>query len=318
MMLFRDVVCQVVGKGQGCSLISATIVKGNVPQAKGGGGAPVQNVTNSSAPWAGQQKYLTNVFTRAQAQSNIPQTFFPNQTYASFSPQTEQALNLTEQRALAGSPVQNAANQQLQATLNGDFLHGGAGFNAALDAARNRILPDIQSRYSRGGRYGSGLGREAEARALADSFAAQYGNERENQLRAMFFAPQAAASDYRDMNALAGVGAQREGQAQSSIDEAMSRHNFGQQEPVDRLRQYRELIDGNFGNQQQSQTTGFRGNRGAGILGGALAGGQLAGLMGLAPHAATAATATAPAMAAMGLGPIGGLIGLGGLLGGLF
>lgn len=283
MKLLRDVICQIKGKGQGCPIISATIVEiENISWAIGGGrgSAPVQNVTQNTAPWSGQQGYLTDVFERARAQSQVPHTLFPDQTYANFSPQTEQALNLTEQRALAGSPVQNAANSELQRTLNGEYLHGGTGFNAALDAARNRILPDIQSRYALGGRFGSGLGKEAETRALADSFASQYGQERQNQLSAMLFAPQAAASDYADMHALAGVGAQHEGQSQSKIDEAMNRHQFAQMEPDQRLQAYMALINGQYGGQSSGQTTGFRGNRGAGVLGGAIGGAGLGGQFG--------------------------------------
>lgn len=281
MKLFKDVVFQLNGKGQGCPLISATSFEydGQVLLAKGK--APVQNQTMDNSPWAAQQGYLKHGFNAAkQDVLGRPQTFFPGQTYANFSPQTEQALNLTEQRALAGSPVQNASNAELQRTLNGDYLYGGDGFNAALDAARNRILPDIQSRYAQGGRFGSGLGREAEARALADSFASQYGNERQNQLRAMLFAPQAAASDYADMQALAGVGAQREGQAQSGIDEAMARHQFEQMEPQQRLQAYMSLIGGQYGGQQTGQIVGMSGNRGAGVLGGALGGATIGAQVG--------------------------------------
>lgn len=250
----------------------------------GGKKAPNQTVNNvqSNAPWGPQGDQLRGIFNSAQQYHGTPQTFFPGQTYASFSPQTEQALNLTEQRALAGSPVQKSANQELINTLNGNYLTGGAGFNAALDAARNRILPDIQSRYNKGGRYGSGLAREAEAKALADSFSSQYDSERQRQLQSMLFAPQAAQADYQDMNALAGVGAQREGQAQSAIDEARMRHEFGQNENWNRLAKYLSFIQGEYGNQgTSSQTTnGFKGNRGAGILGGALGGAQMGGQFG--------------------------------------
>lgn len=300
MKLLRDVICQVVGKGQGCPIISAKVIEsiGLVPLAKGGGGAPVQNVTQNSAPWSAQQPYLTQGFARAQSDIlNTPQTFFPGQTYTNFSPQTANALNLTEQRALAGSPVQHAANNQLQGTLNGDYLHGGAGFDAAYEAARNKILPDIQSRYAQGGRFGSGLGKEAEASALADAFASQYGQERQNQLKAAFLAPQAAQTDYQDLQALLGVGGAHEDQEQLGIDEAMQRHRFEQEDPRQRLRDYMALIQGNYGQQGQQQVQGFRGNRGAGILGGALGGAQVGGQFG-------------GGWGALGGGLLGGLAGL--------
>lgn len=297
MRLLRDVICRIDGKGQGCPLISATYVdyNGVIYQAKGrgGGGGGTQNVTQNTAPWAGQQPYLSHGFGQAQAQQGTPQTFFPGQTYANFSPQTEQALNLTEQRALAGSPVQRAGNKQLTDTLNGNYLYGGEGFNAALDAAKRRILPQIDSQFAQGGRYGSGAHKAALTQTLGDSFASQYGQERENQLRSMLFAPQAAQADYQDLNALAGVGSQREGQAQSGIDEAMERHNFQQMEPAERLARYMAMIQGNYGSSMSQQNQPFRGNRGAGVLGGALGGAGIGSAF----------------------GPIGA--GIGGLVGGL-
>lgn len=318
MKLFRDVIWQVMAKGQGCSLISCNSFeyKGVVPLA-GGGEAPEQNITQDMAPWRGQQPYLSAGFARAQSDIlDRPQTFFPGQTYAAFSPQTEQALNLTEQRALAGSPVQRAANQQLQNTLAGDYLYGGRGFNAALDAARNRILPNIQSRFSLGGRFGSGLGREAEARALSDAFANQYQNERQNQLRAMLFAPQAAASDYADVQALGGVGARREAMNQQAINEALARHQFAQEEPTQRLRDYMNLIQGNYGGQSTGQTTGFAGNRGGSILGGALGGASLAGQL-FGGGGAGALANPAAGMLSAPAAPVMWPLALGGILGGL-
>ena len=92
MILFRDVVCRL-DKEHGCSVVSLKLIEstGPVLLAKGGGrSAPsVQNVTQNSAPWAAQQPYLTQGFERAKTDIlNTPQTFFPGQTYANFSPQT--------------------------------------------------------------------------------------------------------------------------------------------------------------------------------------------------------------------------------------
>lgn len=296
MILLKNVIFQVTG--QGCSLISASIIKFNsiIPLAKGR--TPSQTVTQNTAPWGIQQGFLHGGFeSAANLHNRGADQFFPGQTYATFSPQTEQALNLTEQRALAGSPVQGAMNRQLMATLGGDYLKGGPGFNAAYQAAANRIIPDIESRFAKSGRYGSGLARQAEASALGDVFAKQYGDERQNQLRAMLFAPQAAQADYNDLRALAAVGTQREGQAQSAIDEAIARHNFAQDEGWNRLAKYMNMIQGNYGQTSSQTTTGFPGNRGAGILGGAIGAGSLASIP------------------ALGLGPLG--VGLGALGGGL-
>jgi len=276
MKLLRDVVCQYRGKGQGCSIITANLVEytGFVPLAKGKGSTQ-QTVVNNTAPWEPQQQHLTDGWQLARKAYQAPITYYGGQTYANFSPQTENALNLTEQRALAGSPVQRASNQQLMNTLSGDYLHGGQGFNAAYQAAANEIIPGVESRFNAGGRFGSGLARQAETKALADAFASQYGNERQNQLRAMLFAPEAAQADFNDLRALAGVGQQREGQTQSGIDEAIARHDFNQLDEWRRLENYMSLVQGGVGSQTTQTTMGPKGNKGAGILGGALGGAAL-------------------------------------------
>jgi len=88
----------------------------------------------------------------------------------------------------------------------------------------------------------------------------------------MLFAPEAAQSDYNDIRALAGVGQSREGQTQSGIDEAMARHDYNQNAPWELFARYMQGIQGNYGGEELQSSYGPRGNRGAGILGGALTG----------------------------------------------
>lgn len=302
MILYTDVVCRVVDKEQGCSLISAKIIitHGTTPLAKGGrGGGGAQTVTQNTAPWSGQQPFLSDIFAEAQknyggrtdAAGNMmpgtgPSQFYPGQTFAPFSAPTEEALRATESRAMEGSPLMRDANSLMRDTIRGDFLpteNYDADFNRSYEAARNTILPDIQSRFAKSGRYGSGLSREAEAKALGDVYASQkldynrlfqdkLARERANQMTAMGAAPGFAEQDYADFNRLAGVGAAREGQEQSRIDEEMARHAFGQTEPSERLARYMAMLQGNYGSNTTNTTNAFRGNRGSGILGGALGG----------------------------------------------
>ena len=88
-----------------------------------------------------------------------------------------------------GSTMQQPVFDQLSGTLNGDYLHGGAGFDAAQQAAYNRITPQVQSAFSGGGRLQSGLAQTAQTQALGDSFAGLYNNERNRQLQAAQVAP---------------------------------------------------------------------------------------------------------------------------------
>jgi hypothetical protein len=293
MKLFRDLICQV-GKGHGCSLISAKVIDvAVVALAKA---KPTFQNVQQNAPWGPQQGFLTRGHQEANRLLNLStpeqwsrtdetrdpnypapnrEKFFPNQTYASFSPQTENALNLTEQRAMAGSPVQSGMNAELLKTLNGNYLYGGDGFNAALQAANNKIIPMVQSTFNQGGRLNSGLAQQAQTQALADAFASQYGDERNRQMQSMLFAPKAAEADYQDLRRLAGVGEAREGQTQSGIDEARARYDFDMNLDAQKLAQYMGIVSGQLGSEGLSSLTGNQGNRGAGILGGALGGAKI-------------------------------------------
>lgn len=298
---------------------------GDAPQQSSSSGGSNNSTTNGSFstnnssssssandPWGPQQGHIKQLLQDAfHLYQTLPNrsAYFPGQTYANFAPETEQALNLTTQRALAGNTVSPLSEDQMNATLRGDYLYGGKGFDAAYQAAENKILPGIESRYAQGGRYGSGLSRQAEASGLADAFAGQYGQERQNQMGAMTFAPQLAQTKanlgYQDLAALAGVGQQREGLQQAGINESMDRWRFAQEEPWKNLARYASMIQGNYGgtttgtasgtntgtntgttsgtNTGNSTQTGFAGNAGSGILGGALGGMRLGSMIGNIP-----------------------------------
>ena len=201
---------------------------------------------------------------------------------ADFSPEQQQAMDLQAQRAINGSDVTRSAQNNATATLRGDYLYGGPGFNAAFDAASRKILPQVDSTFNRGGRYGSGLAQTAQTQALGDVFAGMYGQERNHQMQAMGMSPVLANQDYMDIDRLAQVGDQEQEQNQLMLDE-----------PFQRLQRYQNFINPMLGVGGSSTSTQpmYR-NRGAGAVGGAMLGNML-------------------------FPGIGGIIG-GGLLGGMF
>jgi len=96
----------------------------------GGKGAD-QNITN--VPWTGQQPHLQNLFGAAgnlfQQQG---QQYYPGAGYVPFSPQTQQAFDLTTQRSF-GSPYEQAAGQY--STLASQA--GGQGASTLFNMARD-------------------------------------------------------------------------------------------------------------------------------------------------------------------------------------
>ena len=128
------------------------------------GSAPTQQTaTTSYEPSEFIRPYLTEALGGAQQlyQSDVPQ-YFPEATYVPFSGQTEAALQLQEQRALAGSPLLGAAQTEIQNILTGQYLDPAT--NPYLQQTFQRAAGDVQSQlgsmFAKGGRYpGSFVGR---------------------------------------------------------------------------------------------------------------------------------------------------------------
>jgi hypothetical protein len=262
------------------------------------GSNKTQTTTTTTAPPAYVEEQLRFGLNEARNLYNQPApSFFPNQTYAGFTPQQEQAMQLTEQRALAGSPLTREAQSQLQRTLSGEFLNANPFLDAQIAAATRgttqrfaeTVMPSVQSSLGRAGRYGSNASTQqlftnaqrTLAQQLADTEAnirgANYQNERQFMNAAIGQAPALAAQDYSDFARLGAVGEQRQAMNQAAIDEQMQRY------------QYENTID-------QQQLDQF-----------------LARVQGLTPLTGTVGTSVAPRQ---GSNTFGQILGLGASLGG--
>ena len=254
--------------------------------------------------------YLTQGLERAQSLFLTGQQpeFFPGQTYVSPSAATTEAIAQQEQLARQQSPVLQQAQQAYQASMGqvgqtaaGGFLNANPYQQAMMEAATRpltqqfsqAVLPGISSLYSRSGRLGSGameraLGTATEAygRSLGDITAniagTQYQQERGLQQQAQLqqaqlagLAPQFYGQQFLPSQTLAQVGAQQEAIAAQPLQEQLARYQFGQQLPYQQLQGYLSSVYGtplgSYGTQTTTAPT-YQ-NRGAGVLGGALAGG---------------------------------------------
>ena len=84
--------------------------------------------------------------------------------------------------------------------------------------------------------------------------------------------------DYNDIQRLNQVGDTREGIEQVKLQDAISRFDYEQQKPYLKLNQYLGALGANVPQNTVSTQPYFR-NTGAGLLGGAMAGSQIAGAM---------------------------------------
>ena len=248
--------------------------------------------TTSNEPYAGQKPFLEAGFERAKTDIlEQPSEYYPNSTVVPFSPTSLQALGLQENRALAGSPVTQAAQNQVQQTAQGDYLTAGNPYaaqaiqNATAPLAQRfqeDVIPGIQSGFNNAGRFGSGLQARQQERAgeavanqmgdIATNIGLQiYGDERGRQIQASQLAPQLAATDYADIQALKGVGVEQESMAGNILQDDISRFNYAQQAPKDALAQYMALVSGGGYNTRTDSKPLYR-NEGAEYLTGAAQG----------------------------------------------
>jgi hypothetical protein len=248
----------------------------------GGGSTPatqVQQTKSSNEPPEFIQPFLKQLIGDAQGSYNAnPKgpAYYPGQTVAGFSPQTESALSALYNRGAAGSPVNRAAQANALATSRGDFLDIGknpyfqsalsAGFRPQTEQFTSSVLPGVTAQFSGAGRYGSGQHGEftklaldslnqSQADAAAKASSAAYGNERQNQMSVLGTAPGLAAADYADINAMGQAGAARDQLAQQRIDADVARYNYDQNAQFNNIMRYLALANGGYPGGVSSGTT---------------------------------------------------------------
>lgn len=215
--------------------------------SKGGGST---NTIQNATPWSGIQPYLQNQYALGQnLQQTNPITAYPGQTQAPMTPQQLGALDLTQQRALSGSPVTNAAQNQAFDVLSGQYLSAGNPyFGNMVNNIGQAINPQVASGFEAGGRLGSGAQANAFESALtkeAGGLAYQNYNDALKQMTQMqAFAPGLAAQDYTDIGALGGVGSALQNAQQSYLTQDQQRYMANQMGPWQTLSQQTSNLSG--------------------------------------------------------------------------
>ena len=197
-------------------------------------------------------------------QSALP-NYFPNNTYVATPAETQTALALATNRATAGNPLLNQSQTQ-----------------ALFNQMSGDVASKVNSQFTKAGRFGSGANQEILADSLGNLanqvYGDQYNRERQNMVNATQIAPQLGEMDYNDIQRLNQVGDTREGIEQVKLQDAISRFDYEQQKPYLKLNQYLGALGANVPQNTVSTQPYFR-NTGAGLLGGAMAGSQIAGAM---------------------------------------
>jgi hypothetical protein len=188
----------------------------------GGGGGTQETKTEISPEFKPYITYsLGEAQRRYQAMPEAPETLAVSPSAA-----TQQALQMAQQRAVGGSPLLRAAQEEQLATIQGrginPFLAGAAeALYRPTTMAGQEAIRGLQSEASSRGRYGSGAMSQAAERAgygisqgLGDAYKQLAYNsseaERARQVAASQLAPTLGAADYSDIEKLLRVGQGRE------------------------------------------------------------------------------------------------------------
>jgi len=167
-----------------------------------------------------------------------------------------EALRRAEERAMAGSPLVKAAQEEQLATIQGrginPFLAGAAeALYRPTTMAGQEAIRGLQAEASSKGRYGSGAMSQAAERAgygisqgLGDVYSKlAYGSseaERARQVAASQLAPTLGAADYGDIQRLLQVGQGREAYIEKDIQGKLGAADI----PLQRLQRSANVLYG--------------------------------------------------------------------------
>jgi len=235
--------------------------------------------TSMTIPYQSDQ--LDRLYNRAE---NLYNTLginpYTGQTVAGMSPERSQALQMTSDRATAGTPFLDTMNQQLESTMRGDYLSPESNpyLKAAYDQAarsvgetfRDYTQPQTDAQAVMAGRYGSGALANERARntdifgrtikdLATGIYAPAYEAERSRQLDAMRYAPAVTELNYLDPQMLAMVGQDRESQQQRELAAAEKLYYDQQMQPFDNLSRFQSYISGGAGG-TSTQTSPYETN----------------------------------------------------------
>ena len=253
-----------------------------------GGGGGTTTTVNKTDPPDEVKPFLAPYVQRGFALSDKPYEGYGGQRIASMTPEQNLGLGFTTQRAMQGSPLMRETQNQAMQTARGDFLSPDSNpfLRQNVNTALNDVQTRVNSQFNRPGAYGGSAHQELMTRNLGETAGQLYGqnytNERTNQQRAMAFAPQLAETDYRDAQALLGVGDVYRENSQDQLNMAYEDFLARQQFPYQQVNYAGDVLARSMGGGGTSTQTGpnpFRSNRAAGALGGAASGAALGSMI---------------------------------------
>jgi hypothetical protein len=172
------------------------------------GGGKTQEVKQDNSPWIHAQPHLMDIMGRGQQLS----------MGSGISPQTSSFMDRISGRAMAGSPLVDAASAQTQKTIDGGFLnpYASGAMGDAMDMARSKINAQFAGDNNASSAHKEWLGRGITQASLP--FASQlFENERGRQMQASAMAPTLANQDFADLGQGLQMGQMRDAAAWNQL-----------------------------------------------------------------------------------------------------
>ena len=236
--------------------------------------------TNASAPWEVQSPYLDYGMQQSKSlyETGGPQ-YYGYDTYTPMAPQTEQGVTMAGNAAMTGGyGVDAAANAQARDTLSGSYLNSNPYLDQAFNTAADRSRRQMDSQFSSGGRYGSGIHQDLREENLNDMAGKMYGDayesERGRQMQMASLAPTISNQNYKAADAMIGAGGIVKNQANEQLAADKARWDYNQNQPYANLSNYMSGVTGNYGGteNQVANSPRYSNSTATNILGGATTG----------------------------------------------
>jgi hypothetical protein len=248
-----------------------------------------------NAPLPYVQPYLQDYLARSQEVANVPYQQSPG-TYTGPNQYLTQGWQATANRAMQGSPVMSAANDQLTKTIGGGYLNSNPYLDQTVANAQGDLVksfnqvqkPAWDTAMQRSGSYGNtgvaqsaGFGADTLqqnlGRVATDIRGNAYGQERNLQQQAIGMAPAFAQNDYMDSAQLLNVGNQAQQFAQGAQNQNQNWFNEARQFPREQLGVLGNALGMNQGSTQTN--TAPDPSRAGQVVGGAITGATLAEML---------------------------------------
>jgi len=236
-----------------------------------------KTTTTSTEPWSGVADYLKSGYKESSnLYNNFTPQYYSGETQAGFSPDQLTSQQGIRDFAIKGAPelmnsgigaYQYGTGSSILDVANNPYVTGMA--QAAADRAMGALTPQlanirggaIQSGGYGGSRQGIAEGTalagaaDSATQAAADIYGQAYGRGLGHQAQTLGMTGSLMSAGFQPYLQLAASGAQQRAREQALIQDAQSRHQFEQNLPYEKLRQFQSGITGFHPSLQGSGTT---------------------------------------------------------------